>query len=386
MSAGVWIEMPTAAEVACAEEAFLARLTGLGLRHCVAAERREGGVRFSLCEPYAMRWTPGWDTMDLCVRAGLASQGREDDLVCEILLAMLASPIPLRFPGYDEVVSAVRMRQFIVQAARRTAMNFDTAQAERPEEDWIYASDTGFTLRPGRALIPALERATQPATADQAFSFSCYRATEYVILLAIAREAQKTNPELLHRLQQQWERQAVMSGRFHDVFLREYGSLDAPLPIKYYIPGDRVWFRNPDNHSSDVAGYEGSWVVYLGGGLFPNFWDRDRPYSMLSKCVEVYHWRHGAYRDAAGNLQMDEAEVARRVEKTLRHPAQCREVVERMFRLRDPRGVYAEGGCMDATREAPRWVCPSTQDIQLPLWRDNRQPGNMALRGTNLVS
>jgi hypothetical protein len=37
-----------------------------------------------------------------------------------------------------------------------------------------------------------------------------------------------------------------------------------------------------------------------------------------------------------------------------------------MFRLRDPQGVYAQGGCMDTSRESPRWVRPDTTDIVLP--------------------
>src|SRR3546814_17994260 len=77
-------------------------------------------------------------------------------------------------------------------------------------------------------------------------------------------------------LQRQWETRAIMSGQFHDVFLHEFGSMTEPLPPKYYIPGDRLWFRNPDEHSSNVEGYEGSWVFYVGDGLFTNFWKRDQ--------------------------------------------------------------------------------------------------------------
>ena len=89
-----------------------------------------------------------------------------------------------------------------------------------------------------------------------------------------------------------------MSGRFHDTFLHEYGSLAEPLPQRFYVPGDRLWFRNPDSASSDVEGYEGSWVFYLGGGLFNNFWERDQPFTLTSKCVEIHHWQHALRADA----------------------------------------------------------------------------------------
>lgn len=370
MSGGIVMHAATQPEAARAFDAFMAHLAGLGLDRYVTSCQEAAGaghvVRFQLQAQHARRWAPGRDTMQLCAHLQLDTRSRADDLAREILLAMLLSPIPLAFPSHDELASAVRIRQFIVQAARNTLMNFHTTQVQRPAEDWVYAEASGFTLQPGRPLIAALERATQPQMPEQAYSFSCYRATEYVILLAIAREAQCANPELLRQLQQQWERRAIMSGRFHDVFLREYGSIDSPLPIKYYIPGDRIWFRNPDSQSSDVAGFEGSWVFYLGDGMFPNFWRRDKPFTLLSKCVEVYHWRHATYRDASGELQMDEDRVDRLVAQTLANPGEREQVFQRMFRLRDPRGVYAEGGCMDATRESPRWVRPDTADIVLP--------------------
>ena len=120
------------------------------------------------------------------------------------------------------------------------------------------------------------------------YAFSCNRATEYVILLAIAEEARTSHPELLCQLQAQWEKKAISFEQFQDVFLNELGALEQPLPMHYYVPGDRVWFRNPDSHSSDVRGFEGSWVFYLGGGMFVNFWKRDQPFNLLSKCCLLY--------------------------------------------------------------------------------------------------
>jgi hypothetical protein len=63
---------------------------------------------------------------------------------------------------------------------------------------------------------------------------------------------------------------------------------------------------------------------------------------------------------------MDEAVVKSHVDQTRSRPVQTRQVLERMRRLRDPAGVYAHGGCMDATREMTRWVRPGTCDIVLP--------------------
>ena len=309
---------------------------------------------------------PGYDTTGIAQRLGLRTDVDDGDLDREILLAMLASPIAFTFPDVAELKSAVRIRRYIVQAARKTALAFDTERAERPEDFWTYHEDSGFTVLPGRSLIEGLRRATQPDASGQLYAFSCYRATEYVTVLGLAQELQQANPELARRLQRQWETRAVMSGRFHDAFLHEYGSLDAPLPQRFYVPGDRLWFRNPDAASSDVEGYEGSWVFYLGNGQFNNFWEHGSPYTLTSKCVEIFHWRHGLRKDASGKLFMDEQIVHERVQQTLADADTTAVILERMARIRDPQGVYAEGGCIDATRERVRWVRPGHCDIVLP--------------------
>src|SRR3546814_7414726 len=138
----------------------------------------------------------------------------------------------------------------------RTDTLFPYTTLFRSQEFWDYSEERGFTVKDGARLIEALQKTTQPDRSHKLYSFSCYRATEYVILLAIAQELEACNPDLLAMLQRQWETRAIMSGQFHDVFLHEFGSMTEPLPPKYYIPGDRLWFRNPDEHSSNVEGYE----------------------------------------------------------------------------------------------------------------------------------
>lgn len=323
---------------------------------------------FHLHRSYAEQWTPECDTLQLCEKLGFDTRNNADELEREILLTILASPVPFSFPSHDELVSAIRIRKSIVEAARRTTLAFDTSAAERPTDFWTYSKQHGFTLLPGKPLIAALKASTQPNGSGKVFSFSCYRATEYVILLSVAQEAMHCNPELFQGLQRQWESRAIMSGEFHDVFLREYGSMSEPLPPKYYVPGDRVWFRNPDDHSSDVTGYEGSWVLYLGGGLFTNFWKQDEPYTLTTKCVELFHWRNATYHDETGELQIDETLVEQLVRTSMNDPAEIRKILDTMLRFREPAGVYIDGGCIDTSRECPRWVCPETSDLRLPAY------------------
>lgn len=335
-------------------------LVEYGLDHAVSVIQDVGAngryIEFRLDEVYARTWAPDYDTMGLARALKLDTRGQSRDLEREILIAMLCGPVPFSFPSHAELASAVHIRRNIVQAGRETVLAFDTEEAERPEGYWAYTEASGFTVQPGQSLITALHKATQPDMSGRRYSFSCYRATEYVILLGLAQELAVCNPALLEALQRQWESRAIMSGEFHEVFLHEYGSLAQPLPFKYYVPGDRLWFRNPDEPSACVEGYEGSWVMYLGEGLFTNFWKPGEPYTLHRKCVELYHWRHALRQDMRGRPSIDEGIVEARVAATLRDPIEVAAILDRMMRVRDPSGVYREGGCIDATREYVRCV------------------------------
>lgn len=296
----------------------------------------------------------GFDTLELPTRlAGLPAPTGVDALLRETAVAVLAAPRRLSFDSVADLQAHLRVRCHIARAAQKTALAFQTRAAERPAEYWHYDEDHGFLLRQGADLITALRAATQPEATGRLYDFSCYRATEYVILLGIAEEARAHAPSLYAELQAVSQRTCIKSGRFHDTFLIEYGAVEAPVPMRYYVPGDRVWFKNPDEPSADVEGYEGSWVIYLGGGLFSNFWRRDDPYTLDHKALEIFHWRHATYRDAQACLRMDEAIVSEQVRRSLSQPDERRRIVARMTRYRDPAGVYAQGGCIDASREFP---------------------------------
>ncbi|MCF8210977.1 MAG: hypothetical protein K9K38_16490 [Rhodoferax sp.] len=313
------------------------------------------------------RWAPGHDTLNLTRTLLLDTEIRPADLVREVLIAMLMGPIAFEFPSTAELVSAVRIRCNIVQAARKTTLAFHTSEAERPEDCWIWDDAVGFVIRPGTSLITALTKATQPEVSGALYAFSCYRASEYVLLLGIAQELIQCNPALYQQLEALWAQRPIKSGEFHEVFLREQGSMDAPLPPGYFVPGDRTWFRNPDEASADASGFEGSWVMYLGGGLFTNFWQRDKPYTLTAKCLEIYHWRNALYLDAQGEQRIDEDKVALLVQATCQQPAEVARILALMQRYREPRGIYtAAGGCIDTTREFARWVHPGTADLVLP--------------------
>jgi len=338
----------------------------LGLNRYVESTKSGDDLIFQIDKKFAGLWMSQGDTTHLSRDMKYDIFNNSNDLEREILLALLAGPRAFEYPSYEEFSATVNIRHNIVTEACRTQLAFHTDEVNRPTDYWTYSEKKGFTILPGKPLVAALKKATQPDSSGRLYSFSCYRATEYVILLSIAQELAMVNPPLLEKLQSQWEVEAIMSGKFHDVFLREYGSLADPLPTQYYVPGDRVWFRNPDEYSSNISGYEGSWVFYLGGGLFSNFWKRDQPYTLTTKCIEIFHWRHGALVSDDGKLSMDEVVVETRTHQTLNDSTEITRILRETTKLRDPQGLYANGGCIDASREFPRMVSPGTADILLP--------------------
>lgn len=369
-AAGLWVRARPGQTLNALQSWARGWLETHGLPACAVqchGDAAGAGVHLRLAPEALAAWAPGFDTLNLAATLQLDPVTSDAALARETVVAMLAAPQPMSFDSAEELQARVSVCGHIVRAAARTALAFRTDDAaERPAAFWHYDEDHGFLLREGCALIDALRAATQPEATGRRYDFSCYRATEYVILLGIAQELAVRNPGLLEDITRFSRCHAIRSGAFHDVFLDEFGSMAQPVPQRHYVPGARVWFRNPHEGSADVEGYEGSWVIYLGGGRFSNFWKRDQPYGLDDKCVEIHHWRHGVETGADGTLQMNEDRVERRCAATLADPVRRAAVLARMQRLRDAQGVYAEGGCIDATREFPRPLCPGTSTIVLP--------------------
>ena len=295
---------------------------------------------------------PDFDTSTITTILHTRQPNRDRALISEIILAMALSPDVVYFGSEQELKSNLRMRCTVVQVASRTELNFDTSSITRPQAYWIYTKENGFLLRQGVSLADGLERALCPDVSGFTYAFSCQRASEYLILYAVVCELQKVNKTGLNDVEQQWRKRALTGDDFLFRFLGERGTRENPMPMRYYIPGDRIWFKNPDDHSSDLEGFEGSWVIYLGGGRFCNLWDRHRPYTLEEKCLEIYYWSQCVEVSPAGILWMNEAVVKEQVEKALHEQDLSGPILKKMMVYRDPTGVYAEGGCIDLSRDS----------------------------------
>ena len=146
-------------------------------------------------------WAPDFNTLHICQTLHLDTASSHLDLLREIVITLLLGPQCVEFPSLQEWHSAVKIRANIVVAARNTQLAFNTHALDRPLDCWRYDEDLGFILLPEVSLITALTKATQPAVSGSLFAFSCYRASEYVILLAIAQELAHCNPSLVSQIQ-----------------------------------------------------------------------------------------------------------------------------------------------------------------------------------------
>ena len=72
--------------------------------------------------------------------------------------------------------------------------------------------------------------------------------------------------------------------------------------------------------------------------------------------------------NAEGELWLDEAKVEACVHDTMQEPNKIKQILDRMMRIRDPKDVYASGGCLDATRECPKQIFPTAIELVLPQY------------------
>src|SRR5690606_8732284 len=113
-------------------DAALAMLRAWGLHpYFVALPDGPCAVQFEPA-PALLKLAPQRDTTGLCTALGLDTHGNAADVAREMVLAMLPGPEPCPFRRAAEMRSAVRIRQQIVQAGRKTALSSDTEQDERP--------------------------------------------------------------------------------------------------------------------------------------------------------------------------------------------------------------------------------------------------------------
>jgi len=179
------------------------------------------------------------DTAALTRELAKLNSDSHSSVEAEIWLAWLVSPGLLEFPSFAELFAQFRIRCAIVDGASKTLVDFHAHAVNRPASHWTYIEDVGFRLNAGKPLLEGLRLALHPETPEKRYAFSCYRASEYVLLLGLAGEAERSNPALFSAIEAQWLQGPLMAARFEAAFLSPVGTAEHPLPKRWYVPGDR---------------------------------------------------------------------------------------------------------------------------------------------------
>mgnify|MGYP000216802990 CR=1 FL=1 len=190
MNTGVRLARPDAS----ASRAVADYLEGvLGLSHRLWHELPgpQGSTSLVLRAEAREALMPGHDTLNLRQALDPVVHDLDRALEREIAVALLGGPQVFTFESLGAFASHVRVQRRICRAAARTAVAFKTLAAERPDQYWTYDEEAGFLLQPGQSLSDALRAATQPSVTGQLYDFSCYRASEYVILLGLSEELEQ---------------------------------------------------------------------------------------------------------------------------------------------------------------------------------------------------
>jgi hypothetical protein len=235
----------------------------------------------------------------------------------------------------------INIRKIIVQYGYLTHVKFNTGTDTKINVDYFQYNDKDVILLENKSLLEGIKKSIIPK--DKLYNYSCQRITEFLLLLGLL-EVNKNKP-ICKQIESIWRRKAIKSELFQDTFLYEYGTKENPIPMKYYIPGDRIWLKNPDDKSSDIVGYEGTWVVYLNDGLFCDFWkdggDVSHQHTLEDIIITIYNWRHSIVKKDS----IDDKFVQQLNKNINNNPDIKNNIIKSMYKY------YADGGCMDKTRD-----------------------------------
>lgn len=228
----------------------------------------------------------------------------------EILIALMQHGRSTLFEGQACAVGALdehlRLRQHIVAYAEDLEFQWPEGGEARWNRIFWNRSVPREPTRLHRALADML-------THSRRYSIGCYLAAKATYTFAILdfyrqqKNQTVVEQEVLRRLSvgdslfDQVEPAAMWSfeADFDPANAAHAGKLlklQRDVAPKNFIPGDWVYFYNTDPHSHAKTGYEGSNSIYLGRGLFVDFYnDVEHKYTYEQKLAEVYQWRHGVF-------------------------------------------------------------------------------------------
>ncbi len=237
----------------------------------------------------------------------------------EIVLAMLQNGRTTQFRGAECAVDAlkdqVNIRQNIV------------AWTESAQWLWVDGRPAKWNAKywnkgkynPHHPLHVALN---DIFTHSERYFFGCYTATKVLITVAVLdyygriKHDEYTYQSLIRRLLQDGDPLANIEPGEMWSFEKGYEKtqfsdsgklmhLSDKLPNDNFIPGDWAYFVNTDEISSKKNGYEGANTIYLGRGLFSDYYnDNNHHFTFREQIDEVYQWRNHVYSRPQDNKKI----------------------------------------------------------------------------------
>jgi hypothetical protein len=227
----------------------------------------------------------------------------------EIVLALLQHGRLTELKGaacsVDALADHVALRQNIVAWAETLRWGWpDGGPAQWNNDYWSRGT-------PKRGV--SLRDAVDDAFVNQnAYAIGCYTATKLVFVKGVMDyyDRVRESPTLARLIQAR-----LFSDRdpLSDIepskawsFYPDFNPKDArpgkllsiihEVSPKNFVPGDWVYFLNPDPVSSQKVGYEGSNAIYLGGGRFDDYYgENNHAFTYAEKLDEVFQWRYGVF-------------------------------------------------------------------------------------------
>ena len=275
----------------------------------------------------------------------------------EILLSLFGSPVHFIYDSLNDLLSEISIRKNICYYASKTYVSINTSDNIKRPEKYFKNTESDVILLNDKSLIDGIIYSLLPSISGNIYDFSCYRVCEYILLLSILLELKKQNKDyLIQNIESIWRKETIKSKKFHEIFLTEFGSNIFALPKLFYIPGDKIWFKNPDDKSSDIEGFEGKWTIYLGNGLFGDFWKTcgniNNQFTFEDILIEIYNWRFCVKYDKNNELYIDEKEVNYRNKLCKEYKEEKNRIISLMNNYRNK--YFFIDGCIDKTREKPK--------------------------------
>lgn len=245
----------------------------------------------------------------------------------EILLALLQSGRTTQFNGEactsQALQDQVGIRQNIVAWSESIEFKWpDGGAAHWNAKYWNHGN-----LKSHRTLHAAINDAFMH---PKMYTIGCYTATKLIVIQGVLDFYRRIKKDVVTT--QAIEARLMLDGdplthiepgaawSFEKESTREdlsqmgkLVSLTPGVASDNFVPGDWVYFVNTDPVTYEKTGYEGSNAIYLGRGLFDDYYnDNNHNYTYKDKLLEVYQWRHKVFsreRDVAKIHPLSAAEI-----------------------------------------------------------------------------